>query len=209
MTIIIFGANGKVGRLVVAGLVKKHKIIAVIHNNDRFIPDDKNITKIKFNQLSKNNSLVKTLKNCDVVISLVSSWKSKNTAVLTNTMSLVIPAMKEAHVSRIISLTGADARLNNDALSLTHKITHTLISILNKKVLADSESHLKLLQNSDLDWTVIRSPVMLNISISKKYTLTNVRTKPWQTINRIYVALAIIDQVKNDNFIKGAPYIKE
>lgn len=208
MTIIIFGANGKVGRLVVAGLVKKHKVIAVIHNNDNFIPEDKNITKIKFNQISKNESLVKILKKCDVVISLVSSWKSKNTAVLTNIMNLIIPAMKEAHVSRIISLTGADARLDSDVLSLTHIVTHTLISKLNNKVLDDSESHLFLLRNSDLDWTVIRSPIMVNIDTNKKYTLSSIRPKPWQTINRQHVATAIIDQIKNNDFIKQAPYIK-
>lgn len=206
MRITIFGATGKVGSIITAEALRRgHEVVAFVHRKHNF--EDNPLLSVYQGDAYNTGQVSKAIKGSDAVISALSSWGTPSKDVLSSAMVSAIPAMKKHKVKRIISLTGADARAPGDSLGIVHRLSHFGISIVGGKVLKDGENHIKLLASSDLDWTVIRSPVMNEKGNPFHFELTNIRPKPWQTINRHSVALAMIQQLEDDTCLHAAPFI--
>jgi putative NADH-flavin reductase len=203
--VTVFGASGKVGRLVVAELLARgDTVVAFVHREHSF-PAHAGLTIVRGDIYNPEDVRV-ALQGSDIVISALGSWGTSKKDVLTVGMRHVIAGMQQHDSSRIISLTGADARAPGDHLSLVHRLTHLALGIVAGKVLRDGEQHIALLAASNLNWTVIRSPIMTS-SRSKRYALGTKRPLPWAMISRRAVALALVNQVAGEAWSRQAPYI--
>ena len=128
MRITIFGASGRVGRLVVEGALKDgHEVVAFVHHKPKF-PDNPHL-KIAQGDIHQTADVAKAVKDADVVISALGSWGTKSKDIVSSGMANIIPAMQDSGVKRVISLTGADARAEGDALGLVHRLTHAAIKL--------------------------------------------------------------------------------
>lgn len=207
MKITVFGANGRVGRLVVEeALELGYQVVAFIHGSNPF--DENSSLTIVQGDIYNAEDVKKALQNSLVAISTLGSWGTAKKDILSEGMKNIIPAMQELGINRIITLTGAEARANGDKLSIVHRLMHTFVTVMAVKVLKDSETHIQLLEKSNLDWTILRSPIMKENS-SSKYQLSDKRPLPWQTINRDSVVKAIINQIKSKKFLRKSPFISQ
>lgn len=203
--IVVFGANGRVGRLVVGLLLEKgYAVTAFVHRDDGSF--DTNQVSIVQGDVYDVNSVEKAIAEADAAISTLGSWGTPKKDIVSSGMKAIIPLMQKYHMKRIISLTGADARASGDELSLIHRATYLAASLGAGKILKDGEDHIALLEESSLDWTVIRSPVMTETG-STTYVLNTSRCLPWQTIHRHAVAQAIVDQLDDMSYIGKSPFI--
>lgn len=206
MKILVLGANGRVGSLVVKELSNySHEVRAFVHGNKN-LPNYKNL-EIYSGDIYDEESLKTALADVEIVISCLGSWGTKSKNILSQAMKNIIPLMNELDCQRIISLTGSEARLLQEKPNFLQRITHPLFSLLANKILLDAEEHLRLLQESSLDWTVIRSPVMNNLGKPSKFQLKYKYPSPFRTINRQSVAIALVNHIEDEAFIKKAPYI--
>ncbi|HEY5442052.1 MAG TPA: NAD(P)H-binding protein [Candidatus Saccharimonadales bacterium] len=206
MQITIFGASGKVGSLVVAQALKQgYSVVAFVHSRSR-LPENPNLRTVK-GDIYNAQDVAKAVAGSKAVISALGSWGTPKKDVLTVAMRHIIPAVQSG--TRIISLTGSDARADGDSLSLLHRLSHASIKLVPgvKKILADGEEHIHLLEASGLDWTVIRSPVMNERGNPEHATLTDKRPAPWGTINRHAVAASLVDLIDNGQYSRQAPFI--
>lgn len=206
MQVTVFGANGKVGRLVVLKALENRYIVnAFVHGSSTFKPSEK--LNVIQGDIYSYTDVEKALSGSNAVISTLGSWGTPNKDILTVGMTNIIPAMKKLGIGRIITLTGAEARAKGDNLGIIHRLMHLFLNVVAKKILADGEMHIKLLENSGLEWTTFRSPVM-NDNGSVKFKLSNKRSLPWKNINRESVARAIINQITSNENISKAPFIE-
>lgn len=203
--ITVFGANGRVGRLVVADLLERgHIVTAFVHSAGDMTSTDQ--LRVVRGDIYDAESVEKAIAGADAVISALGSWGTPGKDILSKGMSHIIPAMQAHGVKRIISLTGAEARTRGDHRGLIHRAAHLAASLLAGKILRDGESHIAQLETSTLNWTVIRSPIM-NENGSTRYTLTLKRPYPWQTIHRQAVADAMVQQLNDSHFSNRSPFI--
>lgn len=205
MKIVVFGASGKVGSIVIDLLLGSgHEVVAFMRSPKSNIKHPR--LRIQQGDIYNETEVENAVQGVDVVISALGSWGTPKKDILTAAMKNVIPAMKTHNVSRIVSLTGSEARASGDTLSLLHRVNHLGITIVANKVLSDGESHISLLEQSDLSWTVVRSPVMTSKSISD-YVLNDKRPNVWNFISRQAVAKAMVDLAISNEHEKSAPYI--
>jgi len=206
MKVVVFGANGKVGRLVVAELLEHdHTIVAFAHSTPNFEAHPN--LQIVQGDIYNADDVTRAIAGTDAVVSALGSWGTSGKDVLTTAMQHIIPAMQASGMRRIISLTGSDARASGDSSGLVHWLSHLALSVLAGKVLRDGERHITLLEQSDLDWSVVRSPVMNESGDIKKYTFSSRRPLPWQTIHRHSVVKALVSLLETDEFSKQAPFL--
>ncbi len=206
MKITVFGASGKVGRIVVDLLqADNHDLTLFIHTHNPFT--ENNNLKIVHGDINSSKDIDLALNNSDLVISTLGSWGTKNKNVLSTSMNQIIPALKRNNIKRIISLTGADARCSADKSSLISSVSHLIFGILVRKILIDGEKHIKLLEDSGLDFTIIRSPVMTKGGQKKSYKLNLEYAKPWETIGRNNVAEALVAQINETKYVQLSPFI--
>ncbi len=114
--------------------------------------------------------------------------------------------MQQQNISRIVSLTGSGAFAPSDKPTLFDKTQHAIFNLLAAKVLRDGEEHIRLLSESTLDWTVLRSPTM-NTYGATTYSLQEKLPSPVQTIHRLAVANALVDVLENLAYTHRAPCI--
>ena len=206
MNITVFGANGKVGRLVVADALERgYKVVAFVHRQTNF-PANSNLKIIK-GDIYDLVSVDKALAGSDSVISCLGSWGTPKKDILSSAMKNIIPTMQKFGISRIVSLTGTGANAPSDQNSFFEKLNRRLLLWIAPKILRDSEAHIQHLAKSKLSWTVVRSPIMVSIGNPLKFSLTMKRPQPFAIIHRQAVARAMVDLSETKEFIRQSPFI--
>jgi putative NADH-flavin reductase len=208
MKIVVFGASGKVGRVVVRqALARGYEVVAFVHKNNPFgtEPD----LEVCQGDIYRGEDVQKALEGCDAVVSCLGSWGRKtpegNRNVLSSAMAQIIPAMREQNISRIMTLTGAGAAPPDRELSVFHRLIMKLLAPFPAgKVFADGERHMHLLIDSGLDWTTIRSPIM-NDRQGTGYTLKLVNGSALPMVGREAVAASMLDQLESSEWSGKAP----
>jgi putative NADH-flavin reductase len=178
--ILLFGSTGKVGSLVLRLALKRGFEVVCFEGDVRVKSDVENF-------FSQHH-------NADVVISTLGSWGTKTKDILSCGMTNIIPAMKQHTIRRIISLTGAETRLADDQPTWSSRVLEIVLKIIAPKVYHDGQQHLEMLRDSQLIWTVIRSPKMNNGS-SSHYHLSTHCPHAWQQVTRKAVATAIVESI--------------
>lgn len=206
MQITVFGASGKVGSLVVeAALRRGYTVVAFVHSHDLFSPSGKLI--VQKGDVHNAVDVRMALRGSGAVISCLGSWGRKDRFVLTAAMRNIIPAMAEQKIRRIVTLTGSGAYAPKDKVGAVHKLLFYFTAPYPMgKVFRDGEDHMHLLDESSLDWTTIRSPIMNNFG-KASYSLNLKSGSPLATISRNAVAMAMLDQVDSDEYIDQAPIL--
>lgn len=207
MRITVFGASGKVGQLLVGMLLEAgYDVIAFTHSSDPFGAHPQ--LRVLKGDVHDTAAVKQAVSGSEVVISALGSWGAPSKDIVSAGTANMIDAMQATSARRIITLTGHDARAKGDRLGILHRLSHAAIGLTPaKKILADGERHIKLLQQSNLNWTVIRSPIMNDRGSAENYLLTNRRPSPWATVNQRSVALAMLSIVQDDAFRCSAPFI--
>lgn len=207
MKITVFGAGGKVGRLIVEGaLAAGDEVVAFVHHDPHFLAHPR--LSIVRGDVHNAEDVTAAIKGSDAVISALGSWGTKKKDIVSTGMAAIIPAMQANSVRRVVSLTGSDARARGDSLGFVHRLSHVFIKYSPAaKILADGEWHVELLEQSDLDWTVVRSPVMNTRGDREGFSLTSTRPLPWATINRHSVVSAMLGLARSRDHLSQAPFI--
>lgn len=205
MNITVFGAGGRMGTLVVSELLAKgHSVTAAVHSLGKLKPAD-NLKVVKCDVYKKDQVAAATI-GSQAVISTLGSWGTPKKNVLSEGMKNIIPAMEARKIKKIISLTGAGADAPGDNYGPLRKFSHRLLSLGAPKILSDGENHIEQLSQSDLDWTVIRSPVMTN-GANAKYRLDLRPSLTIATIPRRAVVAAMIECLESKTNQRQAPFI--
>lgn len=207
MTITVFGASGKVGRLMVAEALRRGlNVRAFVHSQNPF-DDTAGLTVIR-GDIYRGDDIAKALDGADAVVSCLGSWGTPRRNVLTAAMRSIIPAMQQLGITRIITLTGSGALAPDKRPSALHRLFMRLLAPLPAgKVFADGEQHMKLLAASDLAWTTVRSPVMRS-GIDPQYELAGSGGAPIPRVNRSAVVAAMLDQLASRDWLRQAPVIR-
>jgi len=206
MKIVIFGASGQVGTLLVAEMLKRgHDVSAFIHGPNSFV-ENKKLKVIRGDVHSQSDIEMAVVGN-DAVLSALGSWGTETKDILSSAMNHIVPIMKSHGIKRIVSLTGADARDLGDRLNILQKLTSKFFNIIAGKIITDGEEHIRILRDSNLNWTVLRSPVMTNRGTHGSYRLDMSAAMPWNTISRKDVVTAMADLVEGQQFLQQSPVI--
>jgi putative NADH-flavin reductase len=162
MKLVIFGAGGKVGqKVVVEALRRGHEVTAFVHRSKGELSGNSQLVVVQ-GDIHVTQDVKNALAGQAAVISALGSWGTPSKDILASAMRQIIPAMEQTGMKRIVTLTGNGASDLNDKPNLIDKLMHTFLGLMAAKILDDGEEHLRLLRNSQLAWTTLRSPVMSN-----------------------------------------------
>jgi putative NADH-flavin reductase len=213
MKILIMGITGRTGSLVAEEAIKRgHKVVGIAHDPGRITLKEAEIvqgTPCDFDTVRK------ALVGCDAVISTLNTF-SKSAGMFgkiktpVNVMSVsianVVKAMKEKEIKRIVVMTALGV---GDSEKEVASFFRFIVKISNiKYAYADHDAQEKVLENSNLDWTVVR-PVMLTDKNENLSILSNLRGigKIKSSISRNAVAHFMLDCIEKGKFIKEKPGI--
>lgn len=162
MDLAVFGANGRVGQLVVRrALDSGHRVLAFVHSRDPFPSQDR--LRVIAGEVTDGGAVLAVLAALEgggAVISTLGAFRRGTGPVLTPGMQSITAAMKRTGVRRLVTLTGAALSLPDQRPGLRVRLNKLILTTMDREAVADSEGHLEVLRHTDLEWTTVCAPTI-------------------------------------------------
>lgn len=151
MNILLLGMTGRVGSEIARlALGDKHQVTALVRTPEKISINDDNLSIIK-GDVTVKEDVERAMKGADAVISALNT---DGADTLTKSMPLIIEAMTDEDIKRIVTI-GTAGILNSRA---EPDVLRYQSSESKRKLTRAAEEHHKtylLLEDSNLDWTVV------------------------------------------------------
>ncbi len=143
----------------------------------------------------------------DAVLSVIGHTKTSEKDVQTVGTENIVAAMKRHEVKRLVSLTGAGVRDAKDKPKLFDKAITGLLKLLQKDVLEDAENHARAVEKSDLDWVIVRGPMLTDAERKGEYRVGYVGENSGSKISRADIADFMLKQLEDDTYLVHKPMV--
>jgi putative NADH-flavin reductase len=209
MKIIVFGANGRTGQLIVTqALAKGHSVTAFVRSASG-LPQDPHLQVIEGDVLDFG-SVVHAVRGHRAVLSALGANSRKKSEILTNAIPHILEGMRQEYVSRLIVL-GA-AGVDPDWGKYQNGFTRIGLWLAKHSVLLhpfrDQQAQERLITATDLDYTIVRAPRLADGPFTGAYrVLPDALPYGATRINRADVADFMLQQLTDPRFHRQGPYI--
>ena len=154
MNIIVFGATGTVGRLVVEQTLQEgHTVTAFARSPEKLGIKNPNLTLCAGDAMNQT-AVSDAVRGHDAVIVAIGSGNSRKSIIRSRGTLNVIQAMHEHGVRRLICQSTLGAHESWENLNFFWK--HIMFGFLLRPIFLDHELQESLVRASGLDWTIVR-----------------------------------------------------
>lgn len=211
MKIALFGATGPTGRLVVQkALARGHELVALVRNPDA-LPEElrvnsPNIVVRKGSPLSPND-VRRCVRDADAVIHCLGiggKGDGRPTTLVSDSVRVVLDAMDESGVSRIVCMSNIGA--GDSGSWLANRIVIPLFLRWLRPIIADKDRMEAALRHSGVEWVSVRLPRIVDGPERPLRTSADGRGLSFGVTTRS-VAGFLLDQVERADFVRSAPSI--
>ncbi len=203
--IAVLGGTGKAGKYLVEELLHRNLPVRMLVRNPSKVHLQDPLLEIIEGNARSYNSLRTLLTDCDGILSTLGP--SKNEA---DTCSLatahIIKIMHEMHVSRYVVVAGLGITTRTDRKSLRTRSIVRILKFFAGKAIADRQKEYALLQNSGLEWTVVRCP-LIKLTAGAGQLKTSLEDSPGSSVAAGDLARFLSDQINDKTYVRKAPFI--
>lgn len=207
MKISVFGASGGTGNHVVRqALEAGHQVTAFVRSPEKLGIEHPNLT-LCAGDVMDAEKVEQAISGQDAVISTLGPTRPPVDGLMETAAKNIVSAMQKHDVKRLLSTTGAGVRDPRDQPKLFDKVMKALLTVMAKDVLQDSEANVDLIRASDLDWTVVRFPRLVNGQHTGKYRVGYVGKDSGSQLSRADAANFIIRELEKGEYVHKAPMV--
>ncbi|MBH2003717.1 MAG: SDR family oxidoreductase [Sphingobacteriia bacterium] len=210
MKVVIFGATGFVGNAILKeALIQNHQVTILVRNKSSVSINDKKLTIIEGNVMDRKKVL-EVLENQDAAIQCLGPGGKdvKPTTFISDATKIIVEEMEKSEVKRLIAMSnvGTGDSIGYNPWYFTRIILPYFMKWL--KVVIDDKNRMEpIIMNSQLNWTIVRCPNIVNRPAKGRYhpTLDGKGLKLSITLRDLSTFL--VQQLTDMRFSKQAPSI--
>jgi len=161
MKILLIGGTGKTGKqIIIQALEGGHDVTALVRNPKKLRITDPKLAVVEGNVLVPE-TLERSFSGHDIVISALGHKKFFiKTSILSRGTQHIIRAMQKNQIRRFICITSLG--INDSRFKLGLYYTLFVIPFIILFYFLDKEKQERIIQQSDLDWTIVRPGQLTN-----------------------------------------------
>lgn len=213
MKVVIFGATGLVGQATLKqALAKNYQVTILVRDKSKVTIRHPNLTVVQGSVMDKQ-AVTEVLQNQDTVIQTLGyngKGNGKPTTFTTDATKVIIEAMKQNNVQRLIAMSVVGA--GNSIAFLPKIFTKFILPVFMKwfvYIIDDKNKLEPLVMNSDLNWTIVRSITIKDKVATGKTNVTLDGKNLKLSIAVGDVANFLVEQLTAKTFSKQAPVISK
>jgi len=210
MKVVIFGANGKTGILLVEqALAQGHHVIAYVRRPESLLIDNPKL-KIVIGNLNEPLKMKDTITGADACISALGGGSlTKHSIEIMNGIKNIISIMEITKVHRFIYLSSLGA--GESRFLIPQPLRFFLTRFFLKVPLADHNYNESNIVKSKLDWTLVRPGSLTDGQLTGdlKHGSEPKTLKGNSGISRANVAMFMIQQLTDTRYIRKAVWLYE
>lgn len=205
MSIVVFGANGPTGRLLVShALAAGHQVIAVTRRPNKFPQQHPNLTVARADVLDAS-AVEGVVSGADAILSTLGApYGLKQVAVYSVGARNILTAMERHQVRRlvVVSSSATDPKPYADAGFFFNSVVQPfVVNVLGKTVYEDMRRMEELIRNSEVDWTIVRPSGLFDMDFVSDYELAEDHIAGRFTA-RSDLAAAMLAQVDDERYVR-------
>jgi putative NADH-flavin reductase len=202
--IIVFGATGGTGRLVVEqALQEGHHVTVIVRDPDTFTTRNSRLDIIK-GDVFQPPTFEKAIAGKDAVISCLGIQKREPTTVYSEGTGNLMKAMQRENIRRLICISAGAVIVPPKSTFLMKLVTKNILQRIFKYTYADMLIMEKVLSESNLNWTIIRAPWLRGKGRTGKYrTMINGHLGNPSRISRADLADYIVTHLTDEKTFKA------
>jgi len=205
MNVALIGATGRTGRLVLAELLRRGHTATVLARDPARLTDTRPEVRVVVGSSTDPDVLGQILDGVEAVVSALGPT-AKEPDLHTRTAELLVHAMPAAGVTRFVGISGAGIDVPGDRKNTRDRIISTLIRTLGGAVAKDKPAEYRVLASSDLDWTLVRPPRLLDGPATGRIGHGSHTPGHW-SIPRADLAVFLVDVLDQHLYPHQAPFV--
>ena len=210
MKIVVFGASGKTGQLIVEqALQAGHEVVAYVRRPGSLNSTNQSL-QIVVGSLTDFNRIKSAISGAEVCISsLGGNSLSKHATEFMEGIGTILKAMKEEKVKRIIYLSSLGAGDSSELM--TQPFRFFIVNVLLRVPLADHTTNEQRISQSSLNFTLVRPGGLTDgpLKVALKHGTEKVIVKNSPTISRASVAAFILSLLNSDTYLNKGVWVYE
>jgi nucleoside-diphosphate-sugar epimerase len=203
--VAILGGSGKVGHFLTQSVSDAgYEMRVLMRNPDKIKSGDGHIEIVQGD--ARDSATIRSLlQGCDTVLNALNHSKGEAPICSTAT-SHVLAAMKESGIRRYILVRGFSINAPGDHKDLRSKLISMLIRWVIPGKWADWQKEFDMLLSSDVDWTVVRLPIIVDEPPSGRVQV-DLASPPGKKISGRDIANFVVAQITEPTYVRKAPFI--
>lgn len=206
MKVLIFGASGATGRLLVDEALRRgHDVTAFVRDPSKLAkPDTPHVQGDATDLTPVRGAMV----NQDAVLCALGSRTLKRDPELVDGVRNIVTAMEECTVRRLVYVSSMGVRESRRQLSWLGRFI--IAPLLLRSALVDHEEREDAITSSDLEWTTVRPAQLTNGPVGSYRSGEDIRaTNRAPSVSRATLAAFMLDQLDGAGYVGAKPGIMD
>jgi len=211
MKVIIFGATGFSGQAILAEAIKQgHEVTVLVRDSSKVKINHKNLRIVEGNVLD-SQKVAFVIQNQEAVIQCLGvggKGDGKPTTFISDATKIIVDEMQKQNIKRLIALSNVGA--GNSIAFQPWFFTKIILTYFMKwlKVIIDDKNRMEpIIMNSNLNWTIVRCPNIVDKPAKGKYNATLDGKGLKLSITLDDLSKFMVGQLKETTFNKQAPCV--
>jgi putative NADH-flavin reductase len=204
-TIAVIGGTGKSGKFLVQSLLNKQYPIRMLLRNPENFTLKSSLINIVKGDVRNSEAVHHLIKDCDVVISTLGQSVGEK-SIFSDATGNIIKAMNSYGIKRYIVTTGLNVNTPFDHKNEKVKMATDWMYQNYPETTTDKQKEYELLNESNLNWTLVRLP-LINLTDESFTTETSLQDCKGETISATDLAKFLISQMDDQTFCKQSPFL--
>ena len=204
MRVAVLGATGATGRLVVEELVRRGHEVAAL---GRTVPTGGPST-VRWVQGDARDAaeVADLVSGAGAVVSALGPRKGDST-LHREVAPCLIAAMHAAGIRRFVGVSGAGIDVPGDRKSARDRLISALVRRIGGEAVRDKAVERELWAASDLDWTLVRPPRLVDGPATGRLEHAAHRSPRRTSLPRADLAAFVADLVERSQYVRQAPLV--
>lgn len=200
MKVLVFGANGRTGRLVVDRAIANGHEVSVLARNIRLYHQAG--VRVILGDALNAEDVLRAMQHQDAVVDCIGGtapWK--NQTLERDTMQNIVTAMKTSGTKRLVVVSAMGVADSSKQSPWWYR--YLMVPTFLRGSTADKTAMEAIVYESELEWVIARPPVLTDASSTGKVHILG-ESEKGHTITRVDLAVWLIEQLQNNTYVGQA-----
>jgi putative NADH-flavin reductase len=206
MRIAVFGATGGIGRQVVEqALGAGHEVRALVRDESRAV--EREGVSAVVGDIVHADAVARVIDGTDGVIWAVGATRNSadQVEIFERGARNVVAAMNRHGVGRLVALSGAGITIEGEQKSLGGRLMSAFVAVAVKHVVEAKRREYEVFSGSDLDWTLVRPPRVIEGPRTGRYVAGE--RLIGRSVTQADLAEFMLKELVERDWVRSAPFI--
>ena len=204
--VAVFGSAGRTGRRIAELALERGDRVVVLVRRAEALGDLRSRVEVVEGSALDPVAVETVVRGSDAVLSALGHVKGSPKDLETVALGNIVASMRKNGVRRLVVLASSVVPDSSDEPTIGQTFTRWLVKLFRRSIYEDSLGKARVIQGSDLDWTIVRASILTNASPTGDYRVGRMEKGAGVRISRGDLAEFMLKCAEGEH-VHECPYV--